>query len=579
MYMDAADTSSASESHWNDEDRPLTTPEPPRESTESPSSWAYRDSSPPVDSPSETSGVLSRKGSRRSYASSTRQPKPALSKVLGLMTSSTAPPASQERSLRRPMSLVQQAPSRPSSSNRPATYGRSTSNPFVQDYSSSSSSKSRPALSNSASFFGLIGVGNHRRNKSIGADSLADESFGNITSPPPPLPPLPSTPRTPRPKSPPAAESKIIIGDKPPVLPALPPIDIELSPPSPPRLLASASQPVQSTPSSFMVLSQHFPGIAANSSPSRSPGATSSLGRANGMALLAGNSPGSMRRNSLGDLKIPARISRNQVALKSNLTMVREFAAIVEQLKELQNCYGKTVSNIRQTLDAGDGTKGSVERLGNGHGVRPPGAGPPLLHDPTLRQTTEAMKRLDDEYALWWECAELLIELGGGAKDEKEASMEPETIPESPTAAASKSSVALVEPSESFGPTSRERERAITLGGTEGSELAASAAAAAGAGKGSGPWGASTGRHGLSQRQLALLKEMLTTPDPSTLSLPLFSSPSADRAKPQNPLTFKDQSGPPPSFQSRQHQPYRSNFPAASAITLPESTTSSSAPS
>ncbi|KAG9039325.1 hypothetical protein FS837_001013 [Tulasnella sp. UAMH 9824] len=157
--------------------------------------------------------------------------------------------------------------------------------------------------------------------------------------------------------------------------------------------------------------------------------------------------------------------------------------------------------------------------------------------------------------------------------------MEPETIPESPTTGASKSSVALVEPSESFGPTPRERERAITLGGTEGSELAASAAAAAGAGKGSGPWGASTGRHGLSQRQLALLKEMLTTPDPSTLSLPLFSSPSADRAKPQNPLTFKDQSGPPPSFQSRQHQPYRSNFPAASAITLPESTTSSSAPS
>lgn len=116
-----------------------------------------------MDSPSETSGVLSRKGSPRGWRTpSTRQPKPTLSKMLGLMPSNTAPPASQERSLRRPMSLVQQAPSPTSSSNRPATYVSSTSNPFVQDHpSSSSSSKSRPALSNSASFFGF--VGNHRR--------------------------------------------------------------------------------------------------------------------------------------------------------------------------------------------------------------------------------------------------------------------------------------------------------------------------------------------------------------------------------------------------------------------------------
>ncbi|KAG8975423.1 hypothetical protein FRC05_005753 [Tulasnella sp. 425] len=583
MHVDAGETSSASESHWHEDDRPLTTPEPARESTESPSSWAYRDSSPPVDSPSETSGVLSRKGSRRSYASSTRKPKPALSKVLGIMASNTVPSTGQERSLRRPMSLVQQPPSRPSSSSRPATYGRSTSNPFIQEYSSSSSSKSRPALSNSASLFGLkglAGIGNHRRNKSIGADSAADESFSHITSPA--LPPLPSTPRTPRPSSP-APESRKIVSDKPPVLPALPPIDIELSPPSPPRLLASASQPVQSAPTSFMVLSQHFPGIAAGSSPSRSPGGTSSLGRANGIALLAGGSPGSMRRNSLGDLKIPARISRNQVALKSNLTMVREFAAIVEQLKDFQNNYSKAVTSIRQTLDTGDPTKGSVERLGNGHGVRPPGAGPPLLHDPALRETTETLKRLDEEYSLWWECAELLIELGGGAKDEKDVAAEPEPIPESPTESptvlASKSSVALVEPPQSFGMTSHERERAITLGGTESSALAASAVAAAEGGKRSGPWRASTGRHGLSQRQLVLLKEMLTTPDPSTLSLPLFSSPTTNPSKPQNPLTFKDPLGPPPSFQHRPHQPYRSNFPTASAITLPESTTSSSAPS
>ncbi|KAG8937837.1 hypothetical protein FRC00_014637 [Tulasnella sp. 408] len=307
MYMDAADMSSASESRWNDQDRPPTTPEPPRESA-----------SPPVDFPSETSGVLKRKGSRRPRNQLFPEGLAFWRRIPHLQQVKNDPCVGRCRSTSPISNLVLHLPG----NIRPLNVEPVRSGLFVVIVA-----QEPPALSRSASFFGLIG--NHRRNKSIRADSLADESFGNITSPPA-LPPLPSTPRTPRPKSPPAAESKIIIGDRPPVLPSLPPIDIELSPPSPPRLLASASQPVQSAPTSFMVLSQHFLGIAANSSPSRSPGATSSLGRANGLTLLAGNSSGSMRRSSLGDLKIPARISRNQVALKSNLTMVREFAAIVE---------------------------------------------------------------------------------------------------------------------------------------------------------------------------------------------------------------------------------------------------------
>jgi hypothetical protein len=36
------------------------------------------------------------------------------------------------------------------------------------------------------------------------------------------------------------------------------------------------------------------------------------------------------RRNSLGDLKIPARIRQAQVGLKSDLSVVWEFAAEVE---------------------------------------------------------------------------------------------------------------------------------------------------------------------------------------------------------------------------------------------------------
>jgi hypothetical protein len=41
------------------------------------------------------------------------------------------------------------------------------------------------------------------------------------------------------------------------------------------------------------------------------------------------------RRNSLGDLKIPTRISQAQVGLKRDLGMVREFAAEVESEFEL----------------------------------------------------------------------------------------------------------------------------------------------------------------------------------------------------------------------------------------------------
>ncbi|KAF9519001.1 hypothetical protein BS47DRAFT_1288797, partial [Hydnum rufescens UP504] len=41
-------------------------------------------------------------------------------------------------------------------------------------------------------------------------------------------------------------------------------------------------------------------------------------------------STGHLRRSSLGDLKIPPRISMAQTGLKNNLGMVREFANKVE---------------------------------------------------------------------------------------------------------------------------------------------------------------------------------------------------------------------------------------------------------
>ena len=53
---------------------------------------------------------------------------------------------------------------------------------------------------------------------------------------------------------------------------------------------------------------------------------------ATGLSLASGTGSGGLpRRNSLGDLKIPARISQAQVGLRRDLGMVREFASNVER--------------------------------------------------------------------------------------------------------------------------------------------------------------------------------------------------------------------------------------------------------
>ncbi|EPS95384.1 hypothetical protein FOMPIDRAFT_1082806, partial [Fomitopsis schrenkii] len=64
-----------------------------------------------------------------------------------------------------------------------------------------------------------------------------------------------------------------------------------------------------------------------------SPGHAASLGRATHPPKELESTAGAAvpRRNSLGDLKIPARISQAQVGLRRDLGMVREFAASIER--------------------------------------------------------------------------------------------------------------------------------------------------------------------------------------------------------------------------------------------------------
>lgn len=128
----------------------------------------------------------------------------------------------------------------------------------------------------------------------------------------------------------------------------LPPI--ELHPPSPPRtingmstahsiplnisdgfepMMASTSAPASTTMS--QMVSSASP-VASNKATPKTPSSpqSASLGRTAQAPSPPSSNATVPRRNSLGDLKIPARISQAQIGLKRDLGMVREFATSVD---------------------------------------------------------------------------------------------------------------------------------------------------------------------------------------------------------------------------------------------------------
>ena len=133
----------------------------------------------------------------------------------------------------------------------------------------------------------------------------------------------------------------------------LPPI--ELQPPSPPREQRADDEPRRSIASERSMISASDslaagveslllqpavdakplpspPSITPKPSSIKGPGSpqSASLGRTTQPPLTSTVTGIVPRRNSLGDLKIPARISQAQVGLKRDLGMVREFATEVE---------------------------------------------------------------------------------------------------------------------------------------------------------------------------------------------------------------------------------------------------------
>ena len=261
-------------------------------------------------------------------------------------------PPSSPRHPRRPKSMQVPTASHPRTP-RHASYGarsisRSTSHSSIDDANPESQGKEKEKAGHRGFMSGvrrisLVTGKKHRRNKSTATVADTDE---------PQLPPIPQIP-LPTMDMAPSISSQL-----------LPPI--ELQPPSPPRdqepdeprksiasersvsstsgSLAAGIEPLLLQPSVAAKSTPSPPTITPRPSLSKSPTSSqsASLGRATQpppASTVTGIVP---RRNSLGDLKIPTRISRAQVGLKRDLGMVREFASEVES--EYRNRSALTIA-------------------------------------------------------------------------------------------------------------------------------------------------------------------------------------------------------------------------------------------
>lgn len=132
---------------------------------------------------------------------------------------------------------------------------------------------------------------------------------------------------------------------------------------------------------------------------------------------------------------------------------------------------------------------------------------PSLERAGPLRQFAAAFFHLDHKYKISWECAELLIELGGG--------------PPAPTPQSNTSLSPVAQQSIQYDSISgrRSRERAITLAGDEAAPPFPMAFSGPSVTSPPAEWRASTGRNDLSQRQLWLLRDMLNKSDSSPTML------------------------------------------------------------
>ncbi|GAA5911958.1 hypothetical protein JCM6882_004725 [Rhodosporidiobolus microsporus] len=108
------------------------------------------------------------------------------------------------------------------------------------------------------------------------------------------------------------------------------------------------------------------------------------------------------RRNSLSDLKIPARITSSQKKIEEDLEKVKQFAKGIEDLKALKRQYDQLIQVF-------------IEPPSPNH--LSPAAHPLSSDGPSpaaLTKAASAIRRVEIDYSQWWEQAQTLIDLGDG---------------------------------------------------------------------------------------------------------------------------------------------------------------------
>lgn len=180
-----------------------------------------------------------------------------------------------------------------------------------------------------------------------------------------------------------------------------------------------------------------------------------------------------------------------------------------------------------------------------------------LLNSPTKAKATRnysrssgdlnrELSRLDQEYGLWWECAELLVELGGGSSSLAAATASNPNLTSHSSSSALSTNTNHDDPPPIPKHHSKQANHAPSMSDPgsifQSPSSPESHNASLRATSPSNHWRASTGRHDLSARQLRLLRDMLNTPDPSTLPDSTAYTQIAGSSSPPHPyLTTKPQ--------------------------------------
>ncbi|KAG0151100.1 hypothetical protein CROQUDRAFT_651626 [Cronartium quercuum f. sp. fusiforme G11] len=126
------------------------------------------------------------------------------------------------------------------------------------------------------------------------------------------------------------------------------------------------------------------------------------------------------RSNSMGELRIPSRITSQQGRLQNELNQMKEFARGIDDLKSMRSHYRSLIESTAAATTSKINIKGNKEGdedefekeekdHSDGESVQP---------SPTaLARLSETIAKIEANYREWWTCCNVLIDLGDGERD------------------------------------------------------------------------------------------------------------------------------------------------------------------